>query len=70
MFILALIVPLIFGGFYHDNKEFFDTASEQIENGRTWNYVGPEKADPKYPSLSLQSEGHDPYILWKLKKNK
>ena len=49
MFIFALIIPLFFGVFYLDNEEFFDTAFEQLEDGYTWNYVGPTKPNPELP---------------------
>ena len=70
MFIFALIIPLFFGVFYLDNEEFFDTASEQLVDGYTWHYVGHKAANPELPSLTLQVEEYDPYILWKLKKDK
>ena len=70
MFIFALIIPLFFGVFYLDNEEFFDTASEQLEDGYTWHYVGPTKANPELPSLPLQVEGYHPFVLYLLKKDK
>jgi len=70
MFIFALIIPIFFGVFYLDNKEFFDTASEQLEDGYTWHYVGPTDANPERPSLPLQVEGHHPFVLYLLKKDK
>ena len=69
MFIFVLIIPLVFGGaFYSGNKDFFDTASRQVDNGYDWKYVGHKKADMKVPSLSLQVDGYEPYVIWKLKK--
>jgi len=70
MFIFALIIPLFFGVFYFDNEEFFDTASEQLEDGYTWNYVGPTNANPELPSLTLQVEPDHPFVIFKLKKDK
>ena len=68
MFIFALIIPLVFGGaFYAGNKDFFDTASRQVDDGYSWHY-GYKKADKKVPSLPLQVDGYEPYVLWKLKK--
>ena len=70
MFIFALIIPLFFGVFYFDNEEFFDTASEQIENGYVWHYVGHTKPNPELPSITLQVEGYHPFVLYLLKKDK
>jgi hypothetical protein len=70
MFIFALIIPLFFGVFYLDNEEFFDTASEQIEDGYTWHYVGPTKPNPELPSITLQVEEDHPFVLYLLKKDK
>ena len=60
-----------FGGlFVADNKEFFDTAKEQINQGAEWHYVGKSSLDPDSKSISAQvcMDGCDePYILWKLK---
>ena len=70
MFIFALIIPLFFGVFYLDNEEFFDTASEQIEAGYTWHYVGHKAANPERPSLTLQVEGYHPFVIYLLKKDK
>ena len=70
MFIFALIIPLFFGVFYFDNEEFFDTASEQLEDGYTWHYVGPTNAIPELPSLTLQVEPDHPFVIFKLKKDK
>ena len=41
-----------------------------MEDGYTWHYVGATEPNPELPSLTLQVEGYDPYILWKLKKDK
>jgi hypothetical protein len=69
MFIFALIIPLVFGGaFYAGNKDFFDTASRQVNDGYSWHYIGDKRADMKVPSLPLQVDGFEPYVIWKLKK--
>lgn len=69
MAILILILPLIFGGtFYAGNKDFFDTASRQMETGYDWHYVGYTEADGELPALLIQADGYEPYILWKLRK--
>ena len=70
MFIFALIIPLFFGVFYLDNQEFFDTASEQLEDGYVWHYVGPTDANPELPSLTLQVEPDHPFVIFKLKRDK
>ena len=71
MFMLVLIIPLVFGSaFYAGNKDFFDTASRQVNDGYDWKYVGYKKVDMKVPSLPLQVDKHEPYVLWKLKKVK
>ena len=70
MFIFALIIPLFFGVIYINNEEFFYTASEQLEDGYTWNYVGPTDANPELPSLTLQVEPYHPFVIFKLKKDK
>ena len=70
MFIFALIIPLFFGVIYINNEEFFYTASEQLEDGFTWNYVGPTNANPELPSLTLQVEPYHPFVIFKLKKDK
>jgi hypothetical protein len=69
MFMFVLIIPLVFGGaFYAGNEDFFGTASRQVDDGYKWHYVGYKKADTKVPSLPLQVDGYEPYVLWKLKK--
>ena len=69
MFIFVLIIPLVFGGaFYAGNKDFFDTASRQVNDGYSWHYIGDKRADMKVPSLPLQVDGFEPYVIWKLKK--
>jgi hypothetical protein len=70
MFMLVLI-PLVFGGaFYAGNEDFFDTASRQVNDGYDWHYIGYKRADMKVPSLPLQVDGYEPYVIWKLKKVK
>ena len=69
MVMFALIIPLVFGGvFYSGNKDFFDTASRQVNDGYNWHYIGYKKADTRVPSLPLQVDGFEPYVIWKLKK--
>ena len=69
MFMFVLIIPLVFGGaFYAGNEDFFDTASRQVNDGYAWQYIVYKKADTKVPSLPLQVDKYEPYILWKLKK--
>ena len=69
MAILVLIIPLIFGGtFYAGNKDFFDTASRQMEEEHDWHYVGSTEADGELPALLIHADGYEPYILWQLKK--
>ena len=71
MFMLVLIIPLVFGGaFYAGNEDFFDTASRQVNDGYDWHYIGYKKADTRVPSLPLQVDGYEPYVLWKLRKVK
>ena len=56
----------------NNNKEFFDTAEEQINQGAEWHYVGKSPLDPNSKSIPAQmcTDGCDkPYILWKLKSD-
>ncbi len=68
---LFTALVMSFGGlFIADNKEFFDTAEEQINQGAEWHYVGKLPLDPNSKSIPAQmcTDGCDePYILWKLK---
>jgi len=68
---LFTALVMSFGGlFIADNKEFFDTAEEQINQGAEWHYVGKSPLDPNSKSIPAQmcTDGCDkPYILWKLK---
>tara|TARA_R100001377_G_scaffold83507_1_gene65149 strand:- start:1069 stop:1290 length:222 start_codon:yes stop_codon:yes gene_type:complete len=65
------VIVMIFGGILAaDNKEFFDTVEEQINQGAEWHYVGKSPLDPNSKSIPAQmcTDGCDePYILWKLK---
>lgn len=68
---LILVFMIAVGSlFVTDNKQFFDTAEEQIDQGAEWHYVGKSPLDPNSKSISAQmcTDGCDePYILWKLK---
>lgn len=68
---LFTVLAISFGSlFIADNKEFFDTAKEQINQGAEWHYVGKSPLDPNSKSIPAQmcTDGCDkPYILWKLK---
>ena len=70
MGIVIFFVGALFMGdaFVTENQEFFDTATEQMDNGAEWEYVGPQSLDPTAKSISIQVEGEEPYIVWKLKK--
>ena len=67
---LSLVVQL----FIAENKEFLIKASEQMQDGVSWHYVGPSSLDPTSLSIPLQctdSNGEtcgEKYILFKLKK--
>tara|TARA_B100000029_G_C16925114_1_gene722838 strand:- start:60 stop:269 length:210 start_codon:yes stop_codon:yes gene_type:complete len=65
------IVLVLFGTlFVADNKEFLDTVNKQTEEGYSWHYTGEQPlSEPPVPSLPLQVEGSEPYVLWKLKKD-
>jgi|TARA_B110000908_G_C10133353_1_gene393275 hypothetical protein len=65
---IALLV-IISALFVTDNKEFFDKVEKDIEAGYTWHLVGPIDADPNSLSISMESEGYNPQIIWKLKKD-
>ena len=65
---IALLV-IIRALFVTDNKEFFDKVEKDIEAGYTWHLVGPIDADPNSLSISMESEGYNPQIIWKLKKD-
>jgi len=65
------VIVMIFGGILAaDNKEFFDTVEEQINQGAEWHYVGKSPLDPNSKSIPAQTCDdvcEEPYILWKLK---
>ena len=64
-----LLVLALFGGLsVADNKEFFDQVAKERAMGAEWHYVGSQSLDPSAKSISLQVEGEEPYIVWKLKK--
>jgi hypothetical protein len=65
---IALLV-IISALFVTDNKEFFDKVEKDVEAGYTWHLVGPRDADPNSLSISMESEGYKPQIIWKLKKD-
>ena len=54
--------------FYVDNREFFDLASDQMQDGASWEYVGPRPTDPASLSIPLQGLDGEKFILFKLKK--
>ena len=54
--------------FYVDNREFFDLASEEMQDGASWEYVGPRPTDPASLSIPLQGLDGEKFILFKLKK--
>jgi|TARA_R110001583_G_scaffold35079_3_gene117165 hypothetical protein len=62
--LLLLIVPL----FVVQNSEAIQTFEKQVTEGYEWHYVGPQPLDPKDKNISLQVQGSDPYIIFKLKK--
>ena len=68
--VLFFVGALLLGdAFVTGNKEFFDTVKKQKAEGYEWHYVGAQPLDkPPVPSLPAQVEGHNPFILWKLKK--
>ena len=54
--------------FYFDNREFIDLASDQMQDGASWEYVGPRPTDPASLSIPLQGLDGEKFILFKLKK--
>lgn len=52
-----------------NNEEFFNKVKEDIKDGYTWHYVGPQPIDSKALSIPLETEGYQPHILFKLKKD-
>ena len=66
---ILTIFTMMISMFYNNNKEFFHTAADQMQDGASWEYVGPQDPDPSSKSLTLQgTENGEPYILFKLKK--
>tara|TARA_R100000808_G_scaffold15950_1_gene36341 strand:- start:3889 stop:4107 length:219 start_codon:yes stop_codon:yes gene_type:complete len=70
----ALIFSIVIGGlFLSDNKDFFETAIKEMQQGATWHYVGSSPLDPTAKSIPGQiceeyGTCGEKYILWKLKK--
>ena len=54
--------------FFIDNKKFFDLASEEMQDGASWEYTGPRPTDPSAKSLPLVGLDGEKYIIFKLKK--
>ena len=54
--------------FFVDNREFFDLASKEMQDGASWEYVGPRPTDPASLSIPLQGLDGEKFILFKLKK--
>ena len=70
MEVITVIVMFFSSILVADNKEFFNTVEEQINQGAEWHYVGKSPLDPNSKSIPAQmcTDGCDePYILWKLK---
>jgi len=65
-----LVLAMIGGLFVADNQEFLKTVEKEVNEGATWHYVGLMPIDTKAKQIPLQVEKNDPYILWKLKKEK
>ena len=66
MFFAAFMVMKI--AFYIQNKEYFDLAAEQMQDGASWEYVGPRPTDPASRSIALEGLDGEKFILFKLKK--
>jgi len=66
--LLSIGILLSYVSFVSDNKEFFDTTSEQIDRGYEWEFVGHTIDDNSVPSLSLKSMSAEPFYLFQLKK--
>ena len=66
MFLGLLMVMKI--AFYVDNREFFDLASKEMQDGARWQYVGPRPTDPTAKSLPLEGNDGEKFILFKLEK--
>ena len=65
MFALLLLVPLIGSLFVVQNSEAIEKFEKQVYE---WNYVGSQPLNAKDKNISLQVQGSDPYIIFKLKK--
>ena len=66
--VIVIAIALLGALFVTDNQEFFNKVEKDIEAGNTWHLVGPRDADPNVISLPIKVEGHNPQIIWKLKK--
>ena len=67
---MIVIVVIVFSTlFITDNQEFFNKAEQDIKDGYTQHYVGPQPVDSKALSIPLETEGYQPHILFKLKKD-
>ena len=65
---IVIAIALLGALFVSDNQKFFDKVEKDIAAGNTWHLVGPRDADPNVISLPIKVEGHNPQIIWKLKK--
>lgn len=64
-----LVLGLALNIFVNSEGEFISKAKEQMEQGYTWEYVGPTTwSKEKSPSTLLQNEGFEPFVLFVLKK--
>ena len=55
--------------FVNENREFFQTAGEQMKEGAEWKYVGATVRNPKAESIAIRSWNGERYIFWKLHKD-
>ena len=65
---LLIFMTLIKLGFVIENKEFFDAASQQMQDGASWEYVGPTDLSPGTKSIAIEGLDGKKFILFKLKK--
>jgi len=65
---IFLVLTILKIGFMIENKEFIDTAMEEMRDGATWHRVGPQPPDPTAKAITITPPGGEPYIIWKLKK--
>ena len=70
MIILSIVMTIFTTTFVVNNSEFLDTANKEINEGATWHYIGKQSLDPTAKSITLQMSDEEPYILFKLKKEK